>query len=474
MFKKLVSRLFPKQKYEPSHMTGPLIDKNIDKHIPLFEAEVIDEHSNNLNDQQISARKQSNMSMYLRNPIQDLDLQVIAGLCQSTIVGSLMNGLTRFIVGRGCFPVLELKNPDKENPDKNEQAVKKHQYVIDKLLQIDEDVCTGTDGLDINFKDKISQLIDLTNTFHRAALVFGYDSDSKIPSSMWLAHPRDLGIIELSDKGRLQSVQYRFNNEMISHNDMIYLWAPLLASKHHNSQFYGSSMILPMLDACRTLRQIISIDFPAMARSTWSGLFLLTIAPQGQTADQKRTEFDEIQSSLKVGASNILVEDPANVKVDTIDFNPKVNEFRELCDYLVKMMIATLQLPTSGFFDESVSNRSTLLSKIQLCIETTIKPIRQSFSDQINVQWYQKNFLILFPELSDKFKITLKWNDLSIEETADKIEAVLAVDARKRLKDSAFGKLAHIDDYENSVIPGAATTPGGAGIKKTGHGENGL
>ena len=233
--------------------------------------------------------------------------------------------------------------------------------------------------------------------------------------------------------------------------------------------FMEAQQFLPMLDATRVIRKIIGVDFPAMAEATWAGMFILAVKPQGQTADQKRAEYKGVASNLVRGGPNILMEDPDNLSFNSVDFSPKITEFKDLTDFLIRYCVATLGLPQTMFFDESTSNRSTMIGKIQLAISTVINPVREQFGRQICSQWYQRWFELLYkdkPELLKIFRIKMVWDDLHIETWFDKIEAVNELDARHQLTDEAYGELTGIENYVNKIDKDAETTPGGSGGNK--------
>ena len=416
---------------------------------------------------------------YFINPMQDLDYIVIEAILKNTFVGALMNAFTKFIVGTGFKPELELINPDKENDENNINEINNNQEIINDLMEIDRQLDTNLSGQqDISFVEKISALIDTTNSFNRSALIFSYDKPVKIrgktykqiPSGLKFAHARDLGIIEVTpDSWKLEAVQWRQAYYMVPSTDMMYLWNPLISAKYHNAWFYGGSMVLPMLDAARVIRKIIGVDFPAMAEATWAGMFILAVKPQGQTADQKRAEYKGVASNLVRGGPNILMEDPENLSFNSIDFSPKITEFKDLTDFLIRYCVATLGLPQTMFFDETTSTRATMIGKIQLAISTVINPIREQFGRQISSQWYQRWFELLYkdrPELLKIFRIKMGWNDLHIETWFDKIESVNEVDARHQLTHEAYGEMSGIENYVNKIDKDAETTPGGSGGNK--------
>ena len=412
------------------------------------------------------------------NPMQDLDYIVYEAILKNTIVGAINNALTKFIVGTGFRPELELINPS-DDPDKDAKLIAENHEIVDKLRRIDYQISQDEDEneIDVHFIDKIAALVDTTNAYNRAALIFGYEKPveidgilyKQIPTSLKFAHPRDLGIIQVSQNTwRIKSVQWRHTYYMVPARDMIYLWNPLVTAKYHDAWLYGGSMIAPMIDASRVIRKNIGVNFPAMAEATWAGMYIMTIKPQGKEPGEKQRELEDIAQGMVRGGPNILMEDPADVGHHQVDFSPKIKEFQELTESLIRYCVACFGLPHSMFYDESQSNRSTMLGKIQLAIETAINPRRDWIGRSISDQWYQRWFRLLYkdkPELLKQFRIKMVFDDLHVEQWSDRIEAVNELDARKTLSDKDDGELAGIKNYAGRVVPGAQVTPGGRGGK---------
>ena len=118
----------------------------------------------------------------------------------------------------------------------------------------------------------------------------------------------------------------------------------------------------------------------------------------------------------------------------TIDYNARVKEFSDLNEALLRYTVACAGLPQSMFYDESQSNRATMIGKIQLAIAVTINPMREWINRSISPQSYDKWFTIMNhkdEELLKKFRIIIKFEDLNIAEWFDKVEAVNEIDSRK-------------------------------------------
>jgi len=253
---------------------------------------------------------------------------------------------------------------------------------------------------------------------------------------------------------------------MIPKKDSIYLWNTLVSSKTRNSKFYGDSMMLPMIDSLRVIRKNIGVNFLAMAETSYAGRGLLSIAPQGSTEEEKINEYTQITKNLLVPATtHLLLEDPDDTRFDNIDYEAKVKEFADLNESLIKHCVATTGLPHTMFYDESASNRATMIGKIQLATATVINPMREWIGRAISDQWYDRWFRLIYKDNVDllkKFRIKMVFDDLPVTEWFDNVEAALEIDSRKQLKDSKFGEIIGLQNYSDMVETNAETNPGGS------------
>ena len=424
--------------------------------------------------QLMKQRSEKIMPHIYANPMQHIDYRIYETLLKHTFIGALADAFIRYLIGTGFKPELELINPSEGNEEENQKLIKANQNIITDLLAVDEQIDTSdADHIEETFQEKVAGMIMSTLMFNRGALIFIKEKPvvvngkqyPKIPSHLIPAHAQDLGMIQIDQKTRtLKGVQWRHSFEpWVPVSDMIYLWNPMTSSKVHNSRFYGTSILSPMISASKLLRQLLSNDFPAMATATWAGLYLLVVKGEGQTQEAKRREYEAISKGFKPGKPCILVKDPADVTSFDIKFDPKIAEFHALFESMVKLCISVMGLPQVGFYDEAAANRATMVGKIQLTLSTTIEPMREWIGRSITRQWYQPIYEMLYegdPVLK-KFKIKLSWNNLNIDEWFDKLEAALELDARQKLKTEEFGEMIGLDNYSTMVDPEAEVNAGG-------------
>ena len=428
---------------------------------------------------QVKSRIRKNPKTYFQysvNPLQSLDYRAIQAMLRSTIGSSLFLALVKFIVGKGFKPELELINPGEDN-EKNQKEIDANQNIIHDLLSIDRQLSFDDSGeLDVSFTEKISGLILNALTYNRGALIFGYDKPVKvndkfwaeIPSSIKPAHPADMGIIkENPETGRLQAFQWRNAFEMVPIYDSIYLFNSVLAANTHNANNYGDSMAISMIDALRVIRKNNGVNFGVMAEVAHSGLGLLVVRPQGNTAAQKQAEYEVVSRNTVPAAINALIEKPEDVAYYAVDYKPQVDQFVKMNESLIKYCVACVQLPHALFYDEASANRATMIGKIQLTIATVINPMREWIGRSITDQWYDRWFRLMYKDtdIVKKFKIKMIFEDLHIEEWFDKIEATNALDSRKQLTDKAYGELSGIENYTGKTESDAVVNPGGNSSK---------
>lgn len=424
---------------------------------------------------EINFRRNKNrpFTSYFSNPAQSLDYITFEAHSRSTIGGPLLRSMVKFMVGRGFKPELELINPEEDSTE-NQKEIDEHKDIIRDLIQIENQLSYDKNGyLDISFQDNVASLILNAITFNRSALISRYDEpitiDNKnygnISSSVHHAHAREIGIIKTNPyTARLEQFQWNNSNGFVDIDDSIYLWNPLVSANTYNSKWYGDSFMLPMIDALRVLRTNIGVNFVAMGENAYSGLGLLSIKPEGSTATKKEEEYNLISQRMVPATTNILMKDPNLTRFDNIDYKPEVDSFINMNESLTKYSAAVLGMPHALFYDESASNRATMIGKIQLAIAVTINPMREWVNRSISPQSYDKWFRIMNQKdekLLKKFRVIMKFEDLNIAEWFDKVEAVNEIDSRKQLTDIQYGKLLGLINYPGMVETDAETIPGG-------------
>ena len=180
------------------------------------------------------------------------------------------------------------------------------------------------------------------------------------------------------------------------------------------------------------------------------------IKPEGTSESEKEAELSRINSIVRAGRLNDLMIDPADVRVDFQDFNPKINELVSLADFLIRYNIAQTGMPQALFAQEQDSNRSTLVQKIRLFMDGGLKNNQKDFVQQFAKQHYMPNFKALYGKDSEQFKnfkIEAEFEPLKLEAFDDSVEAVIKLNKEFPLLPEAAGELLGIDNFETKLDP---------------------
>ena len=296
----------------------------------------------------------------------------------------------------------------------------------------------------VSFRQKFATTIWSAFALNRGALHFQYNKPIIIrgkeykdvfPSHMSVATAQDLGVIKVDDETNdLTHVQVRTRMEDWTEvKDMIYLWNPVSSAKAHNSWYYGTSMLAPLISSSKLMRGLLSETFPAITKAAWAGLFVMFAKNEGSTPESKQQEYEALTNGIIPGTPSVVIMDPNDAKVENIDYDAKITELLELLEGAAKMMISCLGLPQVAFFDESAANRSTMVGKIQLVLRTVIEPLRDWIGEELKKQWYEPNYRYLYadqPDLLSQLQIKISWADLHISEWTDTIDGALELDSR--------------------------------------------
>ena len=291
----------------------------------------------------------------------------------------------------------------------------------------------------------------------KGAILFDNFDD---PEKIKFIQSRDIGIIETDDYDNLESIQVKFIEEQIDKKDLVYLFNPVISSQVHNAGPYGIPLILPCLDSSRVIRKIHQKDLEILATKCYAGAFVLSVANQGTTEDQKKDEYSSIVKKFKPASSSVLLEHPDDTRLDQINWHPEFEGLLNTSTHLIKYIISCLNLPIS-IFDESIANKASLLGKVQLTLKVGVVPVRELLARMICKQFFQRHVDRLHPELKNKIRIKLHFEDIALATHLDLIKAALAVDSRQQLNQKSFGELSGLEAYANMVLDDKPITPGG-------------
>ncbi len=456
------------------YMSTGYTKRQIDEHVMNMAVSAVAPPSASSPPRLLTAAESKNTTpVYFHNNMQDIDYIFIEAILGNTIVGPFMDIFTKFVIGKGFKPELVLRRPTGDS-EKDKKLLEKRADIIETLTQIDEAV--DENSADASLVDKFAACIGNMNSYNRSALFFGYNEPvevdtpsgrkafSEIPDTLFTVHPRDLGIIKVTeDTWAVDSIQYSFGTDMIKAKNMIYFWNPQLTAKHYHSWLYGGSMLQPTLDAARTLQNIMSVDFPAMAYGSWAGHSIISIKPQGQTEGEKMREYDSVAATFDPGASSLFLEDPKNMSVHSVDYNPHVNEFVGLTNYLLKYIISSIGLPYSLLIDEGDATRATAMEKVRWAMSVVIEPLREQISRMVTKQWYHRWYKLVFSQDPDYklYDVKLVFNDFDMAQWYDKINEFRTLNSMYPHTVEAAGEMLGIDNFKDNIDTDKIPTEGG-------------
>ena len=407
---------------------------------------------------------------FFMNPYQDLDYMVLQDIYANSVAGRIIDRIMELVFSRGIKPVLKLRNPEEFGDEKKQQEeIEKDQEIIDNLLQIDEAVSDPDDEidpfLDSTIATKFIALAKNAMVYGRSMIIKEFTKPIKlgdgnviqgVPNILKVINPRDMGIVEIDQESwKLQSIQIRFTSQQLTPQEMIYL-------EHgsnnpvYNGLHYGYSAMQSMIGASRSLKQMIEVDFPTITKHVWSGSGSIVIKPQGTTEAEKQSELNNILSQWREGRWNGLMEDPANVAINTHDLQPKIADLVQLADFLIRHNIAQTGMPQAIFAQEKDSNRATLIGKLRLFMDGPAATIQEWITNAIGKQWYMPNFRAIYgrdSELYEKYRIEAAFEPLKLESFQDNVDAVMKLNREVPLTAEAIGELLNIDEFADKVDP---------------------
>lgn len=449
----------------------------IKTHIPQYH---VVPYSNDSNPRPLSAAQIQTMRTksknntffpkFFMNPYQDLDYIVLQDIYANSIGGRIIDVKEQLKFGNGIKPVLKLRNPKEFGDEEKQQKVlAEHQYIIDKLIMIDDALGDPDDDmdpfLDSDVNTKFQALSKNASVFGRSMIVKEFTKPllladgtlvKGIPNILKVIHPRDMGLVEIDQQSwKLKSVNIRFTAQNITPNQMIYI-------EHgsnnpvYNALHYGFSEMQSMIGASRSLRQMIEVDFPTITKHVWAGIGFMFIKPEGTTESEKDAELAKINSVIRAGRINELMIDPNNTRVDLMDFQPKISELVQLADFLIRYNIAQTGLPQALFAQEKDSNRSTLVQKVRLFMDGLLKNDQKETARQFAKQWYMPNFKAVYggdSTVFKTFKVEAEFEPLKLEAFDDSIDAVIKLNKEFPLMSEKAGELLGIENFETFIDP---------------------
>ncbi len=440
---------------------------------------------------------------FWQNPYQYWDYVVLQDLYANSLAGRIVDIFVHYILGDGVKPELELRKPEKFKDEKERaKALEKGQPILDKMKEIDEAISVDgiPDDWGMNDKDEVQPWYfkhvddedeDGMNQYTgpiatkweallRNALVFGrsmlyVDSQQPlkiddremegIPSSLKLIHPRDMGFNYVDPyTHKLRGLQLHNSNWIVTPTQMVFCEhipdSPVFASA-----FYGFSFLQSMIGSARSLRRLIEVDFPLIAKTRWSGMYWIFFKRKGQQQFDAITELQMIKDNLAPDGINMSLEDNPNddVRVEKIDLRSDIGGLIQMAEFLIRYMLGqSLGMPKSLIFDEEAVNRATQIATTRSYIKTTIKKKREWFCHILTQQWYGRNFKTLYKDKPEykKYRVVATVEEMKLESWIELIEGFTQLLQLGNWKKEAIGEFLGIENYEENLDPENPEPPG--------------
>jgi len=389
---------------------------------------------------------------YYQNPYQYQDYVYLQDIYANTICGRIFDVLGYFALANGIKPKLRVRNESAfENDDAKQKALKEHQWMIDVLEEIERNISTSSTPAAFGTKDTGSELpigpiatAESPSTptydtplqakwfaafinkmmFGRDMVVPRIDPDDNevnvmengeevtyknIPKIILVIHPRDMGFNFVDYMThRLLGIQLNNSNWILRPDEMIF-FENKPDNPVYGSKFYGMAEAQSMMGSARTLRRIIEVDFPLIAKTRWSGMYWLVFKRKGEGIGTSDEELRKILANIELNGINATLEDEPkdDFMLHKIDLDPKIEGLLQTVKDLIAYMMSQVGIPQGLLYGEQDLNRDTLKSKIGAWTKGSLKKYREPFLQAVTDQWYRRLVKTL-EDQSEKWKEGLK------------------------------------------------------------------
>ena len=461
---------------------------------------------------------------YYQNPYQFQDMVYLQDIYANTMCGRIFDMVGFFALADGIRPKLRVKNESAFASDKEKQkALADHKWMIDELEEIERNVSTSNNarefgapdqGLEYPIgpistaKDKDTPTYDTSlqkkwfaafinmMMFGREVLVPRVDPEDNevrvmegtkelvyinIPKIMMVIHPRDIGFNYVDYMNhRLLGIQLNNSNWILRPDEMMFFeWMP--DNPVYGSKFYGMSGAQSMMGSARTLRRIIEVDFPLIARSRWSGMYWLVFKRKGEGVGTSDEELTNILRRIELNGINATLEENPkdDFMVHKVDLDPKISELLETVRDLIHYMISQVGMPQGLLYGEQDLNRDTFKSKVASWTKGALKRYRQPFLDVITDQWYLRLAKTLqkqstkWEEGLKLFEVVATVNEFKLDTREELLNALMILEnVTGAWTDEAKAEFLEMEDLQQKIDPDKDETdippmPSGKGVKVT-------
>ena len=444
---------------------------------------------------------------YYQNPYQYQDYVYLQDIYANTIAGRIFDVIGFFALANGIKPKLRVRNESAFKDDEEKQkALQDHKWMTDTIEEIERNVSTSsnpkafgkgpsntgneypigpiataespsTPTYDTPLQKKWFAAFINEMMFGREIIVPRVDEqDNKvkvmedgkeeeyknIPKIMLVIHPRDIGFNYVDYMThRLLGIQLNNSNWILRPDEMIF-WEWMPDNPVYGSKFYGMSGAQSMMGSARTLRRIIEVDFPLIAKTRWSGMYWLVFKRKGEQTGTSDEELRRILSNIELNGINATLEDDPkeDFMLHKIDLDPKIAELLQTVKDLIQYMMSQVGMPQGLLYGEQDLNRDTLKSKISSWTKGSLKKFRMPFLDTITAQWYNRLCKTLedqsekWKEGNKLFEIVADVDEFKLDEREQLINALMMLEnITGAWTDEARAEFLEMDNLQQKIDP---------------------
>ena len=424
------------------------------------------------------------------NPHQDIEYLIIEACTSSTFWSAAMGTLMQLVMGKRIRPKLELIH-ETDDTAKDNETLEGLKWITDVMEENDRAIGPkpGDPVGRQSLYDTINEAVRCTKTYNRCAILINDRSTITVdgvdypnmPSSLRFIHARDLGMVTVDSYGDLKSVYWNEGGRQIEWQDMIYLWNSKDGEDRRGTKWFGTSLADGVLLSLRTLYQVLAVDSPVAMKALYGGSAIVTVDVSALDPSMRLRETNRIASALRPGSVSVLAANPGDVDVKPINVDVKATEQEATIRRIFMEICAALKIPISILFDESASNRATLIGKLVFTMKGSVEPIRDWIDRELGAQWYGEQLEIICraagrEDLLELVRVHVAFDDLNLEsdekvmESLSKLVQMVPLNDRAILNTAGFPELvSEIDEEkrarmeEMGAMPGMPMDDGGPG-----------
>lgn len=314
--------------------------------------------------------------------------------------------------------------------------------------------------LAIDFHTKISSAVKQCLVYGRSAIEIVRDTNNE-PIALHVLNSMKLGkVIVDQNTWMMTGVEYLelpTEDNVLKTEDIIYM-AINDDCISPGSNYYGLSMLEPVIDGSETKRILKQEDLKEAAKTSWQGIGLVRFLNENTTS----AEIENFMSSIKPGTWTGYKHE-VEVKVETL--KAEFAQMTAVIDFLNQEALRDLGIPeVLGGYGQSGANYANSQQIVAAFKSLDIDNVRVWLKNIIQQQWLSKIFYPLinqpnpntvdFDPQVDQYpevKLEYEFEDLNLETFVDKVNANLPLYEKGLISGEsvleAIGKDSEVESY---------------------------